>query len=63
MDEVSALDPSIIVISGSAGIGNYLVYRDQAHVTASYMRFLVPELSACCRSQPDSRFPSMGVVP
>jgi hypothetical protein len=44
MDEVSALDPSIIVISGSAGIGNYLVYRDQSHVTASYMRFLVPEL-------------------
>jgi peptidoglycan/LPS O-acetylase OafA/YrhL len=25
-------------------IGNYLVYRDQSHVTASYMRFLVPEL-------------------
>jgi SGNH domain (fused to AT3 domains) len=43
-------------------IGNYLVYRDQSHVTASCMRFLVPELSACCRSQPDSRFPSMGVV-
>jgi hypothetical protein len=25
-------------------IGNYLVYRDQSHVTASYMRFLAPEL-------------------
>jgi hypothetical protein len=27
-----------------AVIGNYLVYRDQSHVTASYMRFLAPEL-------------------
>jgi peptidoglycan/LPS O-acetylase OafA/YrhL len=25
-------------------VGNYLVYRDQSHVTASYMKFLVPEL-------------------
>ena len=64
MDEVSELDPSIIVISTavvrSGGvvinptswfcdddtcrsvIGNYLVHRDQSHVT--YMRFPAPEL-------------------
>ena len=27
-----------------AVIGNYLVYRDESHVTASYMSFLAPEL-------------------